>query len=74
MVDGTIPQGYNADGTLKVEKIEWWQVQMLDDEATARRGYQVYRVLAELDWYHADYERQVLQQAGHCSRIVPVKG
>jgi len=49
-----------------------WQVQMLDDDATASRGYQVYKVLAELDWYHADYERQELQKSGHLARIVEV--
>lgn len=60
----------NQDGTLYVEHIEWWQVQMLDDEATARRGYQVWKVLAELDWWQAAYEAGELRKAGKLARVV----
>jgi hypothetical protein len=63
---------YNPDGTLFVEKTEWWQVQMLDDEATARRGYQVWKVLAELDWYQGEYEVGELRKAGKLARLVHV--
>ena len=47
-----------------------WQVQKLDDEATARRGYQVWQVLAILDWWHAEYEAGELRKAGHLARVV----
>jgi hypothetical protein len=43
---------------------------MLDDEATARRGYQVWKVLAELDWYQAEYEAGELKKAGKLARVV----
>jgi hypothetical protein len=62
---------YNPDGTLSVEKdTAVWQVQVLDDEATARRGYQVYRILAILDWWHAEYEVGELRKAGRLARVM----
>lgn len=54
-------------------QIGLWQVQVLDDEATARGGYAVYRVVAELDWYNADGWRAVLKKQGYLARIVEVK-
>ena len=62
---------YNPDGTLFVAKTAVvCQVQMLDDEATARRGYQVWKILAILDWWQAEYEAGELRKAGKLARIV----